>query len=212
MGNAGGSAAWRKQFVHLASIASRKLGYMGSEGAAEYWLDRVREWMQQAGLDKDKNVAWRPFGEGGFYTERIAELSAMYCMELIARSSPETTVSLPSELPESEVTKSKERGNARKVPRTKAELNRLRVVFGAIQAGLRGAQYCAALDDRRLRLPHQWTEEGCPSTYSLAYQDKRWQHRIQDEKSRYREQYEITPPKEREAIIQGENSTRHARH
>jgi hypothetical protein len=98
----GGNPAFREEFENLASISARKLGCTRSEGANEYWLDRVWEWMQQAGLDKDKNVAWLPTGTvvqagltgttQGLYTEKIAELSAQFCLELMTRGTPESAV------------------------------------------------------------------------------------------------------------------------
>ena len=90
-------------------------------------------------------------------------------------------------------------------------MKRRAVIFGAIQAGLKGEKYCSALDRRRVQLPGTWKEDGCPDTYTQAYKDKRWRQRIHDEKSRYRERYGDTPPSELEAIIQGEMGTRHTR-
>ena len=105
--NVGGNPSSRKEFEHLASIATRKLGYTASEGANEYWLDRIRRWMQQERLDKDRNMAWCPLGNvshGGamgttqhLFTERIVALSAMFCTELMVRGTPESAISLPSE-------------------------------------------------------------------------------------------------------------------
>jgi hypothetical protein len=63
--------------------------------------------MHQAGLDKDKNVGWCPDGsesEGGLtcttkhlFTKKIAELSAKFCLNLIAHATPESAGSLLSE-------------------------------------------------------------------------------------------------------------------
>jgi len=105
----GGTPVSRKEFEHLASIAARKLGYTASTDASEYWLNRVRKWMQQDGLNKDKNFAWLPNGAinnrgsigttQDLYTERIADLSAMHCMELFANGAPESTVTQPAAVP-----------------------------------------------------------------------------------------------------------------
>ena len=101
----GGSNALQKEFEHLASVAARKLAYSASKDANEYWLNRVREWMQGEGLDKDRRLAWLPTGdvyqdgrsgrEQTFSTERIGEVSAMFCMDLFTRGVPESAVSLP---------------------------------------------------------------------------------------------------------------------
>jgi hypothetical protein len=105
----GGNPVWRKEFEHLAAIAARKLGYMASKDASAYWLNRVREWMQEGGLDKEKDAAWLPTGtvnRGGaigttqsLYTESIAAMSAMFCMELFAHGTPESAVLQPAAAP-----------------------------------------------------------------------------------------------------------------
>jgi hypothetical protein len=97
----------RKDFEHLVTIAARKLGCAPDVDANKHWLDRVRVWMQNEGLDKATDVAWLPTGmvsEGGsigttkhLITERIAELSAMFCMEMMTRGTPESATSLPPE-------------------------------------------------------------------------------------------------------------------
>lgn len=107
-----GNLALGKEFELLASVAARKLGCTRSENLRDYWLDRVLEWMQQVGLDKDKQMAWRVPGRivvqgasattDGLYTEKIAELSAMFCMELMTCGTPESAVSLHSERSERE--------------------------------------------------------------------------------------------------------------
>jgi hypothetical protein len=102
----GGNAVWRAEFESLALISARKLGYLKGESANEYWLNFVREWMQQKGLDRDKSTAWLSTGtafEGGvsgttegMCTDKIAELSAMLCVEMAARGTPESAVRPPS--------------------------------------------------------------------------------------------------------------------
>lgn len=94
-----GTAVWRSEYAELASIGARKLGYAPAENAYKNWLGRVWKWMRQVGLDKDKNVVWCPVGsvsergsEGStkhLFTQSIAELSAKFCLNLIARGVPE---------------------------------------------------------------------------------------------------------------------------
>lgn len=101
----GGSSALRKELEHLATVAARKLGHSDSEGANEYWLNHVRQWMRRESLDKDRRLAWlttgavNNLGSSGttedFSIERVSEVSAMFCMELIANGTPETVVSQP---------------------------------------------------------------------------------------------------------------------
>ena len=218
----GGSRGSRKVLEHLASIAVRKLGYALKEGADTYWFNRVLEWVRKEGLDKDKDFAWCPpgsvteHGETGttqsLQTERIVELSAMYCVELMANGTPESAVSPRLKQPQLADGESRADRAKRKSHKTKSQLHRTGVVFGAIQSGLKGRKYCVALDERKVRPPDNWIEEGCPGSYAQAYRVTSWRKRIQDEKCRYRQQYENTSTRERERIIQGESGTRHARH
>lgn len=106
----------------------------------------------------------------------------------------------------------KPNGRSRPKPLTKPELKRRNVIFGAIQSGLKGPRYCSELDRRQLALPFAWIEQGCPATYTQAYRDARWRKRIQDEKCTYRERFDVTPRREREAIIEGNTGTRRTRH
>lgn len=215
-----GNLALRTEVEHLGSIAARKLGSTSYDNPHEDWLGRVRVWVQQTGLYKDRNYSWPSFGsvnENGMIgktetisLENLAELSALYCMHLIANG---TSESMP--FPQhSEVLTSKAtpRLVVRKAKVSKKQLRRTEVIFGAIQAGLRGPRYCSDLDGRRLSPPEPWKEDGCPDTYTLAYRDIRWRKRIQDEKHRYGKQYKEASASEREAIIQGKNGTRRTRH
>ena len=95
---------------------------------------------------------------------------------------------------------------------SQAEKRRRQVIFGAIQAHLKGHKYCSELDLRRLPLPLAWKDQGCPDTYVQAYKDPIWRKRIQDEKCTLRERFDQTPPREREAIIEGATGTRRTRH
>lgn len=214
-----GNPACRVEFEKLASIASRKLGYIASENATEYWLGRVREWMQREKLDKSGELAWLPTGYSDFeghrdttkhlWTDRIADLSALFCTELIAGGSSESAISPPLERLEIAAQQSQPRRAVRTL--TNSERKRRTVIFGAIDAGLRGPKYCNLLDERSLRIPIKWKEEACPDTYTKAYRIKCWQKRIQDEKCRYRKQFDKTPASERQAIIEGETGTRRTR-
>jgi hypothetical protein len=214
-----GNAVCRTEFERLASIGARKLAYEAGEDALKYWLERVREWLCRTGLDKDSDMAWCPTGsghiKGSFYTtshlntERIAELSAMFCMELMAHGAPECAIWPPLEPPVAGVRKSA--SAMQKTNKSKAQLHKTGVIFGAIQSGLKAQKYCATLDDRRVPLPTQWIENECPSTYAQAYREAKWRKRIQDEKSRYRVEYEITPVQKLEMLIQGVSGTRRTR-
>jgi hypothetical protein len=91
---------------------------------------------------------------------------------------------------------------AKKRPRRSTA--RDRVIFGAIQAGMKGPHYCAELDERKLPIPAAWIEEGCPSTYQEAYRrGQPWRKRIQNEKHKSQEKYDKLSPAQRESIIEG---------
>ena len=93
---------------------------------------------------------------------------------------------------------------ASKRKRSKLEIKRERVIFGAIQAQLKGPKYCTALDNGQLPIPLAWREDGCPDTYVAAYKHgPPWQKKIQDEKHRYQQRYDSLPAAKRESIIQG---------
>jgi hypothetical protein len=93
---------------------------------------------------------------------------------------------------------------ASKRKRSKLEIKRERVIFGAIQAQLKGPKYCAALDSGQLPIPLAWQGDGCPDTYAAAYKHGLpWQKKIQDEKHRYQRRYDSLSAAERESIIQG---------
>jgi hypothetical protein len=219
--NIRGDSVCRREFERLATIAARKLGHAGIENASNSWLDRIHRWLQWAGLDKDRNVTWCPTGSGcdekGNYktshltTGRIAELSAMLCVELMAQGVPESGVAPHAIDAKTDDSQSKSASINRKTRKTKSELFKTAVIFGAIQLGLKGPKYCAALDSRRLKPREDWKDEGCPVTYALAYKNATWRKRIQDEKHRFQKRYDETPAGKLEAIIQGENSTRQTR-
>jgi hypothetical protein len=216
-----GNVVCRTEFERLASIAARKLAYEATEDALRYWLERVREWLRKTELDKDGAMAWCPIGnghtKGTFYTtshlntERMPELSAMFCMELMARGAPECATLPPLEQSEGRGNKSMLRRATKKLTQSKTQLHKTRVIFGAIQSGLKAQKYCTALDERQARIPIRWIEDECPPTYVQAYREEKWRKRIQDEKSRYRKEYEMTPVQKREALIQGVSGTRRTR-
>jgi hypothetical protein len=91
---------------------------------------------------------------------------------------------------------------------TVAVNKRLAVIFGAIQAKLKGMDYCKKLDAERISIPGRWTDNGCPSTYVGAYQlAAPWRKKIQDEKHRFKRKYDSVPAPQREKLIQ--EGTRH---
>jgi hypothetical protein len=211
-----GNPVWRTEFERLGSLAARKLGYMPSEGAPDYWLDHVRKWMHKTGMDKDEKVSWCPTGEGLLHgatyktehltTEWIAELSATFCMELMARGTPESAVSPPSKGSDSQrIAPANDAISKRVKPKaiTASEKQRRRVIFGAIQAGDEGQKYCMTLDERRLKTPAEWIEGGCPNKYADAYKaGQPWRKRIQDEKSRYKKKFDATPASQLEKLLE----------
>jgi hypothetical protein len=62
---------------------------------------------------------------------------------------------------------------------------REKVIREVSASGLRGLEYCRAVDHRGVVLPLDWIAEGCPRRYERAYQaGRKWQQRIWDEKYR----------------------------
>jgi len=83
------------------------------------------------------------------------------------------------------------------------EQMRRRVIFAAISMNDEGLKYCKTLDEQKLAIPADWSQKGCPKTYTDAYRTGQpWQKRIQDEKSRYKKKYDQTPVAEREKLLQ----------
>ena len=216
-----GNAVQRAEFERFASIAARKRGYAEREDAVRCWLELIRKWLHTTGLENDKEIVWRPTGEGqtmgSFYktshlsTKRIAELSAMFCVEAMADGAPESIVSSPEEKPQIAVPRPQLRSARMQLKMTSKQVQKAGVIFGALQAEYKAQQYCAILDSRNVRLPEGWIEDGCPPTYAQAYREERWRKRIQDEKHRFRRQYDNASPKDREALIQGASTTRRTR-
>ena len=215
-----GDPVLRNEFECLCAIAARKLGCAVFKNPHDGWLDHVRDWLQQTGLDKDRRYVWLSTGSvtvngesgatSGISSEKIAELSARYCTYLIAQNVPESTAPV-SKPPEAAGGKSAMSPRSGKPAKAKRPKRRDTVIFGAIQAGLKGLKYCALLDQRKAQLPSAWTDEGCPDTYAEANRSPKWRKRIQDEKSRYRRVYEKLSAQEQEAIIQGVSGTRRTR-
>jgi hypothetical protein len=60
------------------------------------------------------------------------------------------------------------------------------IIRTALSKSLQGRKYARELDRLKLKPPSQWTENGCPETYTDAYDHGgRWRHAIQREKSFY---------------------------
>jgi hypothetical protein len=215
-----GDPILRNEFECLCAIAARKLGCAAGDHLHEEWLGLVREWTQHTGLDRDHRYVWHSTGSvtengatgttQGWSSEEIAELSARYCTYLMAQNVPESTAPV-SKPPEAADGKSVMSPRSVKPTKAKRPKRRDTVIFGAIQAGLKGPKYCALLDQRNAQLPSAWTDEGCPDTYAEANRSPKWRKRIQDEKCRYRRVYEKLSAQEREAIIQSVNGTRRTR-
>src|SRR5919108_883690 len=95
------------------------------------------------------------------------------------------------------------KGLVRKVRVPKQGQHATGVIFGAIQARLKGLEYCRYVDGCGIRPPAKWQAEGCPSTYVAAYQQGQpWRKKIQDQKHRSALSYERTSQVERERLIQ----------
>jgi hypothetical protein len=123
-------------------------------------------------------------------------------VELAQKPTPQVTEQ-PASQP---TTTAKRRKTAR--PKTKARTKREQVIFGAIQAKLKGIKYCKYLDEQKIPPLEEW--EDFPGTYVAGYRaGLAYRKKLQDEKHRYKEKYDGMPPAQREAVIQG--STRSTR-
>lgn len=122
-------------------------------------------------------------------------------MNVAAIESEYEAQAIPPTAPVSSASKPKAKRTAKAL--TSTEKKRSKVIFGAIQAEDKGQEYCKTLNDRKLAIPDDWIQGGCPRTYTDAYQaGQPWQKRIQDEKSRYKKKYDKTPAAEREKLLQ----------
>jgi len=87
-------------------------------------------------------------------------------------------------------------------PQTKTQLRRRQVIFGAIQRGLKGLDYCRELDNRKLPILPSWKEDGELDGYEALYKNGKEQQ-IQHEKHRYQLKYNKLTPQQLEKIIEG---------
>jgi hypothetical protein len=166
--------------------------------------------MQQAGLDKVKNVAWLPTGTvvqagltgttQGLHTERIVELSAMFCMELMARGTPEPAVSSPSTNSDTQENFSGasagsaqpvgSRGPTRRgglLLRYRSEVKRATVTELARKPGATDLDLCRAFDSNgSVELPKNWQPTPGDREFEKAYRDKRTRPKIEKTISKVR--------------------------
>lgn len=210
----GGTPARRKEFEYLASASALKLGYPPDRESYTNWLGCVRLWMEAEKLDKDSTMAWRTTGEinldgnvgttEGLCTYRIAELSAMYCLALNARGTPEWMVE-------------QFQGHTHSKPLSpfqpklrapsQRKLKIMQAIFAALQAGDEGRKYCKTVDKYRPPISPDWLEDDWPGTYWKAYSDSpKWAKRIQNQKTKFRKEYDRMTPQQQESIIQGTGS------
>jgi hypothetical protein len=88
--------------------------------------------------------------------------------------------------------------------RSPLEKKKMRIIFGALETGKKGTQYCVLLDQARLPIPDDWLIGGGPKNYLEAYRiGQPFRKRIQDEKHKYGKKMKQLAPTERAAIIQG---------
>jgi hypothetical protein len=93
---------------------------------------------------------------------------------------------------------------AKPKPLSVAARKKRKVIFGAIQCCLEGPEYCHELESKDVPIRTEWIAEGCPPTYGAAYKAApTWRKRIQDEKYRFKREYDATSADKREEIIQG---------
>lgn len=206
--------ALQKEFEYLCSIASPKLGHAPRNLAYKDWLGRVRKWMQETGLDKPQRFTWHPTGyvsDGGtvgktqsLVSEKIAELSARFCMKLMALGTPE---SIDYQLPP--IAQAERSPTAK--PRRHLGPRKLKImqaIFAALQARDEGSKYCETVDRYKPPVSQSCIDDVWPGSDAKAYTQPKWAKRIQDHKSKFRRIYNQISNQQREQIIQGTASTR----
>lgn len=106
------------------------------------------------------------------------------------------------------VTKSHAPSVAKKRKRNESpdQQRKRRVIYGALEAGLKAKSYCSELTKSGIRIPGRWLEKGCPSIYLAAYDIEKYRKYIQDEKCTYRREYKNDGRVERNRIIAGQHS------
>ena len=93
--------------------------------------------------------------------------------------------------------------SGRRRSRSRAALKQDGIIFGAIQAGLKGLQYCRHLDRHNIPVSERWKADGCPDTFAKAYKrGEPWRKKIQDQKHRMTQKFQATPRGQREELIQ----------
>jgi hypothetical protein len=179
---------------------------MGTPGHSDSAIGSLTEKMSQ--LASDWKIRLDIEIRDSETRERVKrELAALRPITPVVLTSPAT--SIPA-LPPNGIAPRKRHAQKKL---TKAETQRRAAIFGAIQARDKALKYCKTLDDRKLPIPADWIQDGCPKTYAAAYgAGQPWRKRIQDEKSRYQKKYDLTQPAERENLLQGIVTTRRTRH
>ena len=64
------------------------------------------------------------------------------------------------------------------------QLRETKIIRELLSLGLKGMDYCRAVDDCQIPTRRDWQREGCPNSYAQAYRHPKWRKRIQDEKTR----------------------------
>jgi len=127
----GGGDRNQKRFESLATAGARKLGFTDNANADNGWLARVREYLgAKITVTGTQIVDGRTATTEGESIERIAGASADYCLQLIARGTPEATVGLQSQASDTPIAVFARSADAWKIMQHDVTLRHSRMVGG----------------------------------------------------------------------------------
>lgn len=186
----GGDRSLLYDFRIQAITAGITLGCPKDNGAVDFWLDQLYDWLAKA--DRNRAVVRSASMPGAAPSSRnpdelkvtegkkvrvirrVNEESAAFCADLQAQALERGMRQAPSRAEES--------------PQLSDRENR---IWTVICQKARGRQYCRELDNAGVATPRSGVWQEGPRKYVAAYDLKEpWRHRIQDEKSKIRHKAE----------------------
>jgi hypothetical protein len=205
----------KADFELLATRAGRALGQSSAavDGPLNHWLNALQrdlsdnrsKMLRRFTVSRTEKEAWGR-KENAWVIKSVCEASGVLCSRLEKAAIEAAPVRDRGARPKAPAQK------RRTQQRTAAQLLRQRVIFGAIQSGMEGLDYCRELDSRKLQILPTWKEGGADKYEGLYKKGDPWRKRIQDEKNRYATMSKKLAPAELEKIIQGDpKSTRSTR-
>jgi hypothetical protein len=182
------SETWLKGCVACGHLGARHR----STGCLGKWPDPGRCWCREFTTDTDR---------GRELLFQFGDTEALKCFlqRAVKREDPKDAAAalrqyvlrVPKDLRDTELIKEAEIiRNAGKSAKKGRPLNsflqrRRKTIREVAKRGVTGKGYCVALDAEGLETPPGWQNEGCPKTYTKAYQlSQKWRARITNEKNK----------------------------